>query len=161
MPRLTFLHQKYAPGRIIGKKTKNTPQGAYFRKTPVDPVSLVRSETGSKHSHLLVCSLLLFFFFLLSSFFFPSGGLGMTDRLSWNFHSILYHIRASKFAMEKLIRRAVGLQYLENDPETPIFADFHRCSTGGSIFHCVLLKTNIMYCGKPYPQRCLTSAVRW
>ncbi len=56
--------------------------------------------------------------------------------------------------------RVVGLQYLENDPETQIFADFHRCSTDGSIVHCVLLKTNIMYCGKLYPQGCLTSTVR-
>ncbi len=41
------------------------------------------------------------------------------------------------------------------------FADFHRCSTSGSIFHCVLLKTTIsVYCGKPHPQHCLTT-VRW
>ncbi len=46
--------------------------------------------------------------------------------------------------MEKLIRRVVGLQYLENDPETPIFADFQRCTTDGSIFHCALLETNII-----------------
>ncbi len=37
--------------------------------------------------------------------------------------------------MEELIRPVVGLQYLKNDPETPIFADFRQCSTGGSIFH--------------------------
>ncbi len=53
--------------------------------------------------------------------------------------------------MEKLIRRVVGLQYPENYPEAPILSDFHRCSTGGSIFYCVLLKTNIMYCGKLLP----------
>ncbi len=67
----------------------------------------------------------------------------------------------SKFALEKLIRSVSGLQYLKNDTETPIFADFHRCSTGGSIFHGVLLKPTIMYCAKPYPKHCATSAVRW
>ncbi len=46
-----------------------------------------------------------------------------------------HHIPASKFALEKLISNIVGLQYLKNDPETPIFAVFHRCSIGGSIFH--------------------------
>ncbi len=81
--------------------------------------------------------------------------------LKFSLNYILYHIPASKFSLEKLICSVVGLQHLKNDPETPIFTDFHGCSTGGSIFHCVLLKTTIMYSGKPYPQHCLTSAVRW
>ncbi len=75
----------------------------------------------------------------------------MTEPIELKFSLNTYHIPALKFAIEKLIRRVVGLQCPENDPETPIFADFHRCSTGGSIFHCVLLKTTIIY-DKPYPQ---------
>ncbi len=40
---------------------------------------------------------------------------------------------------------------VDPSPETPIFADFHRCSTGGSIFHFVLLKSNFMYVANPIP----------
>ncbi len=84
----------------------------------------------------------------------------MTEPIELKFSLNTQHIPASKFALEKLLHTVVGLQNLKNHPETPIFDDFHRCSTGGSIFHCVLLRTTIMYCGKSYPQHCLTSTVR-
>ncbi len=55
----------------------------------------------------------------------------------------------------------VGLQYLENDPETPVFDDFHRCTTGGSIFHRVFPQNNHYVLWQPYPQYCVTFTVRW
>ncbi len=58
---------------------------------------------------------------------------------------------ASKFALEKLIRSVAGLQYLKNDPETMIIADFHDSQLVGRYFTDFYSKQPLCTMTNPIP----------